>query len=336
MSKRPDVTLASNGGYWQANWTDDRGRRHRKGLGSKATVSRRRAMRDARDWAIQLAERPGLQYGRTPKLGAWVEYFYSLRGPEMKPATITVYRQTTDRLLDHFGPDILLDRIDPVDAAGWHATLPKNPATRAKHSRNAKSLFAWAIKMGMLSHNPFRNCRSNPPVKPTEWHYVSIEDTERILKACPSQPWRAFVALMRFAGLRRGEALRLEWRHIDLDKRIITVMPEGYEGTKQRLRVVPIRGELYPVLEHRRENETPAHGVGPNNIDRDFKVILKHAGLKPWTKLFHTLRQNAGRDWWDHHPAPDVARWMGHSLEVAMRHYGSESTLQMKKATGEL
>ena len=283
--------------------------------------------------ATTLAERPGMSYNKTPpRLGVWLDYFVAER-QDLKRATIQVYQQTGKRLVDHFGAERRIDRIDKVDAAAWHNTLPENLATRAKHARSAKSMFAYAVSLDLIPDNPFKNLRSNAPRKMAEWHYVSERDLHKILAACKTPGWRNFIALMRLGGLRRGEALRLEWGDINADVRTMLVKPEGYEGTKQRLRTVPVVPDLYDILQANHAGERVCDGVGPNNIDRDMRVILKHAGVEPWEKLCHTLRKNLESDWLAKFPPLDVASWLGHSLKVAYDHYHQTTAEVMARAT---
>ena len=50
--------------------------------------------------------------------------------------------------------------------------------------------------------------------------------------------------------------------------------------------------------------------------------IVTRSGVRPWRKLFQTLRASAEADWAASGvPAFMTARWAGHSVTVAGRHY---------------
>ena len=64
------------------------------------------------------------------------------------------------------------------------------------------------------------------------------------------------------------------------------------------------------------------HGVTHRNVWRDFQVIRKRAGVKPYAKWCHTLRKNRESDWIAAgFPFHVVVEWMGHSDEVARQYY---------------
>ena len=76
-------------------------------------------------------------------------------------------------------------------------------------SADAKAIFNRAVDDDVLVINPFDRLRVRGPRPDKCWHYVSVEELEKLLGACPSTGWKALIALCRLAGLRRGEALEL-------------------------------------------------------------------------------------------------------------------------------
>src|SRR5690606_33571839 len=51
------------------------------------------------------------------------------------------------------------------------------------------------------------------------------EEVTKLFKAAEDEPfhWRVFITLALAAGLRRSELLALEWKHIDLEKGMISI-----------------------------------------------------------------------------------------------------------------
>ena len=71
------------------------------------------------------------------------------------------------------------------------------------------------------TRNPFADVRIKPKPPKGIWKYVPYKDAVATIEACTSQytsriGWQVFIALQRFAGLRRGEALALEVQDVDL------------------------------------------------------------------------------------------------------------------------
>lgn len=100
------------------------------------------------------------------------------------------------------------------------------------------------------------------------------------------------VALCRYAGLRCPSEL-LELR---------AVLADCYADAE----------ELVPGLTN-----------GAVNLRTEFSRVVVRARLSMWEKPFQNLRSSYETDWFRQYPGRinDVARWMGHSPEIAMRHY---------------
>lgn len=197
------------------------------------------------------------------------------------------------------------------------------PTTVDLHIRNARTIFNRAVDDDLIDVNPFDRLAGGVPPIEKNWHYVSLDELSTLLDACPNQAWKTLLGLCRLAGLRQGEALALQWSAIDWDANRITV----WAMKTKRRRIVPIAPELMPILrdalEHAPEGEQAiVTGMATQNLWRDFRVICKRAGIKPYAKWCHTLRKNRESDWIDSgFPFHVVIEWMGHSDEVARQHY---------------
>ena len=57
-----------------------------------------------------------------------------------------------------------------------------------------------------------------------------------------------------------------------------------------------------------------------------FRKIMKQAGISPWKKLIHNLRASFAIDLmskkYGDHNIYVIAKWMGHSVQVMLQHYG--------------
>lgn len=338
------VRLCSNGAYWQAIWRTTTGVRNVRSLGAKARVSKTEAMRLCREIERTHIINPGMTDAtRAPLLSAWRTAYFKQR-TDLKDGSVALKGQTFDALIKHFG-DVRLDRITRAGAAAFRVMLvgrELSPATVGRYVRDAKSIFNEAKNQDLLPFNPFDRVSGAVPEVSKEWHYVSLDDLSRLMDHLPSTQWRCLIALCRLAGLRRGEALRLRERDVDLVARTLQVWPEeGVEGTKQAYRVVPISPALAAWLREAidaipTDEERLCWGLSEPNLNRDVVTYLKRAGLPNYSKAFHTLRKNLESDWFAEHPAPAVCAWLGHSPAVAMRHYHKPTAEMLGKVTGPL
>jgi integrase len=137
-----------------------------------------------------------------------------------------------------------------------------------------------------------------------------------------------FLRFLAFTGCRLGEAAAVRWKHVDLDKGVLTI-----PGTKTELahRVVPLipaaRGLLERIKERRLKRlgaidpETPVLAIkeAQKSLDRACAVVgvgrLVHHDLRD---CFCTTCIEAGID------IPTIARWMGHADggSLLMKVYG--------------
>lgn len=339
------VRLKSNGAYWQAYWTDSAGKPKVKSLGPKAELTKRAARVKCQRLAQEMAVNPAKRdQGKAPRLGEHLERYLKHR-TDLRPRTKMLHRKTIEYLAGRtvptddpekpevrrgfFDPSVRIDQISRAMAADWRAWLATqdlSEQTVCGHVRTAKQIFARAVDEDLLPFNPFGKLKGKAPKVDKDWADVSVEDTKKLIEACPSRPWKTWLALSRFAGLRKSESLTLTWTDIDWEKRTITVLPpEGEVTTKKRRRVVPIEPELHDYLlkafDEAAEGELRVVPLPEHNSHRYVVRYIRKAGLTPWAKPFHVLRKNRETEWSQQFPAHVVAEWMGHDIQVAAEHY---------------
>jgi integrase len=287
-------------------------------------------------------------------LATLIERFMKAR--TVKDGTMATYKQCTDSLLKHLGAETPIDRITPVDAEEWRASIAKvgrvrekegprslAPATVAKRMNIAKAIFSKAKVWKLLSSSPFEHIRSGSQSNPDRAHYISKEDTQKLLDACPSVHWRALIGIARYAGLRcPSEIQELKWTDLNWQQKALTVRsPKTAANAKHAVRVVPVAAELQPILlELFEAAEDDAVEMVPQahrahvNITHGLRRIIERAGLKPWPRLLQNLRASCATDWAGEYPVHESSKWLGHSPTVAAKHYLQSKDLHFKAVTG--
>lgn len=261
-------------------------------------------------------------------LGAWLESFMASRA-ELKPGSRRKLEQTQEKLLDAFGKDRAIHTITPEDAAAWRESLKGKGLSEASvktHCGNAKTIFREAVRNEVLSRSPFAHLKGGvTPTKNTR--FVTAEETEALLAACPNAEWRLLVGLARLAGLRTpSETHLLCWADVDFDKarlRVRSPKTERHPGHEHR--IVPIDPRLMRLLQERYdaagEGETLLVEVGANR--RTLSAIAERAGVPAWADVWQTLRRSCEIEWAQTFPQYAVSRWIGHSITVSGRHYAN-------------
>jgi integrase len=229
-----DVQLHKNGAYWLARWRDSSGKRRAKSLGSIESMSKAAAMRECREIQARMIVDPGSKdRGRSPTLGSWRDVYLGQRD-DIADTTRLLHEQTIGDLIEFAGEGMRLDQFTRATAAEWRVWLGKRtgPATVAKHVRNAKVFFGWAVKQDVIPFNPCDRLNGTAPKVARDWREVTHADMRAMLDNAPSHEWRCLLGLCRWAGLRRGEAVRLSWGDVDFSAKVLRVLPESRGGTR--------------------------------------------------------------------------------------------------------
>jgi len=333
MAIKSIVTLSSNKKYWQARYYDSSGIRRTKSLGAKKNLSKRQAKVKCDRLAAKLSLNPGIaDTGQAVKLSVFIQRYLNSR-TDLQKSTLELHQLTCNYLTEFFDKDMYIDKINRAKASNWRTALAQgdlifHPVKKALaepsvciHIRNAKTIFNYAVKDDLIMFNPFDRLKANASEPDKDWKYLSLEELDKLLDACPNMGWKMLVALCRLAGLRRGEALSLTWSNINWEQHYFTIIAQK----TSRRRIVPIVHKLYQMLleafEQAQENEKRICPVSLHCLWRNFQTYRKRAGLKKWKDAFKVMRRNCETDWAQKYPQYAVSAWIGHNIQVSARHY---------------
>ncbi len=277
---------------------------------------------------------------RATALGAFLDKYVAER-VDVKPATKEVWGQTVRNLKAHYGPDRDMATINEGDADGFKLYLAGQdlaPTTVSKRLQFARGFFRAAMRRKLVASNPFAEVSAKAAPNADRQHYVSREETERLLGAC-DPTWRVIVALARYGGLRcPSEVLSVRWTDVDwAASRLVVTSPKTAHHEGKGSRVIPLYPELraeldtayaaapegaeYIVDSTYRAKANTAGGWRNCNMRTQFERIIKRAGLVPWPRLFHALRGSRETELAKEYPLHVVTAWMGNTPRIAMRHY---------------
>lgn len=195
------------------------------------------------------------------------------------------------------------------------------PVSAANNVRFARQVWAWALARKEVPENPWAGVKVLVRASDEPAPEVPADVVARVM-AESSPDVACLLALCRFAGLRKSEALHLDWPEVKGDELIVRARG-GEVTTKQATRRVPISGRLAAALK-RAEGLASPTGNLRNDTHFAEKVLaaMDRAGVTPWPKMLQTLRANCETDWRAHGiDTFDVCKWMGHSVSTAYKHY---------------
>ena len=217
------------------------------------------------------------------------------------------------------------------DFARWMKTKkkPLGENTARRMTGFARQFINDAVEAELLTKNPFKVKELKVTVRGDAqgFQFISMEDTGKIIGACPDSQWRLIVALSRFGGLRTpSETLALRWSDVDWQANTIRVTsPKTAHHAGHGERIVPIFGELRTYLEEAFNPEDEFaithYRDASQNIRTQFNRIVAKAGLKSWLQPFHAMRKSRQTELADKFPSHTVCAWLGNSEAVAREFY---------------
>lgn len=209
---------------------------------------------------------------------------------------------------DRLGPLVLADLTPTVLAEARDALLAertprgniRNPSTVNRYIAAFSRALTIAMKeWGWLDDTPMRKL-TKPPEGKGRNRLLSIEEKDRLLKACqldPNPHLFPIVSLAILTGMRFGEIVNLRWEDIDYGAKTITL-----EKTKNgERRVLPITPAVERIFNLCRKTDianglvfkpsSPTNRSGLVDIRNVFVKILKQENILNFR--FHDLRHAA-------------------------------------------
>jgi len=264
---------------------------------------------------------------------------------DLKPRTLEKYEIYSKSLVNYFG-DVPLRDITHEKAALYRVHLLRaeySEATISKMIGDARVFFGVAVRRKLIDDNPFKYVETGSQVNKERSHYVTQEETDYLINACANAKYRLIIALGRYAGLRiPSELTGLRWSEVNWEAgRFVVHSPKTERKGKPKC-IVPIFDQLYSYL-------AEAFETAPEGEDRIYpeihekksmgswiKKLADRSGVPLWEKPFQNMRASCSTDLADEFPSKVCAEWLGHTVQVADKHYRQVTEAHFEKATQKL
>jgi integrase len=258
-------------------------------------------------------------------MAAWLEDWTTkaLPASDRKQATIDLYATIARSHLVPKPGSLPLDRLRPSDVEAL--VLAKRRAGISASSVRTiytvlRAALDVAVRDGLIQRNPAALVK-RPAVERKDAGYLSAQQAEALLEAIRGDHLEALYRVMLATGLRRGEALALHWRDVDLDAAVVRVrwtlsrtsagLELGEPKTEESRRTVPLPVPAVETLRaHRKRQAAEQLAAGslwqasglvftseigtplePRNVLRRFEALAERASLRG--VHLHTLRHSA-------------------------------------------
>ena len=232
----------------------------------------------------------------------------------LKPKTTSLYRDfITNYLEPNLGHIRLLElrahHLDHMYAniALGRRGLPLSPSTIRRIHAVLRSALNTAVKRRFLPYSPADHIElaAENPKRPKPW---TLEECQSFLRDIADDRLASLYHLILFTGMRRGEAIGLRWKDLDLDRAYLSVEQQitevhghsvvGTPKTKRGTRDIPIdAGTVAMLRRHCEIQNVERTAWGPAWNDADL-VFTREDGrpLRPEyaTRHFQALARQSG------------------------------------------
>lgn len=204
-------------------------------------------------------------------------------------------------------------------------------ASANRYASLLSTAFKTAIEHGLAVRNPVSGIRRpKEEVRPVP--FLTAEDVDRLVEhATASDPrFGTLVRVLSDTGMRRAEALSLEWRDVDLERGVLLVR----RSKSKRPRQIELTSTALSVLRWLNDQKPPVPFSGPHlvwpewshkcpqSVSSRFKTIAKRAGFP--TLTLHGLRHGfCSRLAQANVPLPTISALAGHTAWQTTQRYAS-------------
>jgi integrase len=241
------------------------------------------------------------------------EIMASKEHDNLRPRYLTDLRARFNRFAETFG-ERKIASLSAGEIDGWLRGFAWKPITRNTVRLSLSTLFGYAEQRGWCQENPIAKVRkiraSGSPIG-----ILNPEELAKLLEAASEQTLPYWL-LGGFAGLRRAEIERLEWKDVHFDSALIEV-PALKAKTASR-RFVRIQPNLAAWLE---PYINKSGKICPPNLRKLLETDRTNAGLKTWPSngLRHSFASYHLAHFQD---AAKLALELGHTSQgLIFRHY---------------
>ncbi|MDB4485680.1 phage integrase SAM-like domain-containing protein, partial [bacterium] len=224
----------------------------------------------------------------------WMDEWLKEKVATVKPATVAFYKSTTKCFLSFMGEkaDKHLETITPEDVRAYRDSIVANGRTgkTANHKLKCiRSIFGDAVKASALLQNPASSVKSVNEDDSTNREPFTAEEITQLIEAAPSADWKGMILLGTFTGIRLGDCASLKSGNIDLERKVVRLMPSKSDR-KKKIIEIPLHPELVAFLTENSPSPFDANPLFPKlakvttggrkGLSARFRAIMESAGVE--------------------------------------------------------
>ena len=249
------------------------------------------------------------------------EFQRRVQAQEISPRHCKTMRLALRRLEERLG-DRASSTITGSEIKSWLSGSTWGTKTRNNLLGYFHIAFAVAIELQLLKENPLLKTKrfsSSKVSKKNNPKFLAVEQLATLLRVADRQIV-PYIAICSFAGLRSAECEDLDWKYVDLDRRVITVL-ENVSKTGEE-RKPPISDNLAAWLEPYVKAEGSIVS-SPSVLEDLLKAAKQKANLWPWRPRYqNALRKSFCSYHYEMHGSADrTSEYAGHDIRMLIKVY---------------
>jgi integrase len=206
----------------------------------------------ARKYLTQITELVTGEKLQSFTIKSWCEEWLDRKARDSSKATMARYKGHVRAFLSWIDTksEKPLETLTTADVEKWKRSLLDTGIvgkTVLSYLKDIGSIYRSAIREGIVAFNPVAACEKPDTSDSQERKPFTVEEVAKLIKAAPSDEWKGLILMGTFTGLRMGDAARVQWSSIDLQKKLITLMPTKTKK-KKTLVSIPIHPDLLAYL----------------------------------------------------------------------------------------
>lgn len=220
-----------------------------------------RTLAEIQDKARQILQQDeaGILVDDHTLVGDWARTWLTAYKSGLRYATVQMYRSAYNNHIMGLLGSMELQAVRPVHVRAVMAGVAnQSESLQHKVLITMRQLFATARQNGLVARDPTEGVRTTPHAAAKGKQYLLPDEVTRLLQSVSEPRARAFVGLCLFCGLRKEEALGLQWGDIGAGRLAVArAMTFGSNQqlesqelkTKAACRMLPVPDALQTILQ---------------------------------------------------------------------------------------
>lgn len=225
---------------------------------TKLVYGRTKAELSAAVRAVQAEDANGLNVGDRTTVGEWAKIWLSSYKANLRYSTIEMYRSAYNlHIMARLGAMELRDVRQVHCRAVMADVADASESLQHKVLLTMRQLFQTARVNNLIAKDPTEGIKITPHAKPQDKKYLTTDEAAQLMAKVTEPRARAFCGLCLYCGLRREEALGLQWTDIHDEKMVVSraltfgsnaALPTDELKNKSSSRILPVPRVLQEIL----------------------------------------------------------------------------------------